>query len=255
MKHIANPIILLLVIISLCFSGCIRNNNVPGAIPGSQPHFVGGATSNAVAGAANQGIVNKVSTVWSGLLGGAALGAAIASYEDYQGLIRNLNAQGVTIIQLGDTLEVVIPTDYLFDGGEDNMKVSAQSTMNNVVKLLKQFGASNITVSAHTDNVGNLFQKLALSEKQAQSVTTYLWSHGINLQRMRFYGLADREDVASFDTARGAGFNRRIQISLWRKDYTNAPSPIHIYRQNNVEPIDCWKSDNPSSCYSHSRNN
>ena len=248
MKQCLHIKILLTVIIFLCFFGCSKNANVPGAIPGTNPKFMGGAGSGAVVGAANQGLLNHTAVVWSGLLGGAAIGAAIGSYEDYEGLIKQLNEQGVTVMQLGDTVELVIPTDYLFDGGETEINLSAYPTMDNVVKLLKQFGASNMTVSGHTDDVGNLFQKLALSEKQAQSVTTYLWAHGINLQRMRFYGLADREAVAGFDTARGAGFNRRIQISLWREDYNKAPSPVYLLTPNHTDPIDCWKSDNPSTC-------
>ena len=236
--------------IHICFililvTSCTTNNNVRGALPSKTPNFVAGAGAGGVAGAATRGLVSKTKSVFPGFLAGAMLGAAIGSYDDSEGLVQSLKDRGVNIIRIGDSTDIIIPMDIIFDGGDTEVKISAHDLLEDVVKYVKQYGTAPISVFAYSDNVDGMLQRLDKTEKQAQSVTTFLWSRGINLQRIKFSGLASLHSVADFKSATGAGYNRRIQISIWREDF-RAPSPFYIYTANQNE--ECWKTDNPDVC-------
>jgi len=234
-----------IILIIFLLGGCTTNQNVRGALPSKTPNIFAGAGVGTVAGAAAQGFIGKTKSVVPGMLAGAMLGAAVASYADTQGLVNRLNAQGVNIIVIGDSVEIIIPTDLVFYGNDTEVKLEAYSMLEEVVKYIKQYGKSAISVAVHTDNVDNSLYRLNQTAKQAQSFTTFLWSHGINLQRMKFDGKSNFEPVADFQSATGAGYNRRIQISIWREDF-RAPSPFYVYTANQNE--ECWKSDNPETC-------
>ena len=234
--------LLSIFVIAALFAGCSGNQNVRGALPTENPDLIAGAGVGAVVGAATRGLVNKSTNILPGALAGAMLGAAILSYEDTEGLVKRLNQQGVTIMRIGDTAELVIPIDYIFEGGDTDVKISAHAVLDDTVKFIKLYGRSPITITAHTDDTLGLLQNLALSEQQAQSVTTYLWAHGVNLQRLMFYGASNLDSVAEFRSAQGAGFNRRIHISIWNNDF-RTPSPLKLFTADNNE--DKWKTDNP----------
>lgn len=234
-----------ILLIALLITSCTKNNNVRGALPSQTPSFVGGAGAGAVAGAATRGLVSKSKSVFPGILAGAMLGAAIGSYADSEGLVKSLNSQGVNIIRIGDSTDIIIPMDVIFYGDDTEVKLEAYPMLTDVVKYIKQYGKAPVTVTAYTDDVDGMLQRLDRSNKQAQSMTTFLWSRGINLQRMDFAGVSDQNPVADFISATGAGYNRRIQISIWREDF-RAPSPFYIYTANQNE--ECWKTDNPDIC-------
>ena len=234
--------ILVICLIAGCGGG---NQNVKGALPTQTPDFVGGAGAGAVAGAAGSGLINKNGGVLPGMIAGAMIGAAFGSYQDTEGLVKKLNKNGVNIIRIGDSTDIIIPLAFVFEGGETEVKYSAYRTLNDVAKFMKLYGKSPITVTTHTDNVDGMLHRLAISEKQAQSVTTYLWSQGINLSLMKFHGMSKLDSVADFWSSRGAGYNRRIQISIWEEDFHD-PSPFNLLTANQNK--ECWKTDNPDVC-------
>lgn len=234
-----------IALIAILLTNCTTNQNVPGALPTKSPYLVTGAGAGAVVGATAGALVAQTKSLAPSIMGGAMLGAAMASYMDTEGLVKKLNHQGVTVIRIGDSTDIIIPLDLVFLGGDTDMKREAYPLLNDIVKYIKQYGKAPITVTAHSDNVDGMLQRLARTEKQAQHITTYLWSQGINLQRMEFMGIADLETVADMQSATGAGYNRRIQISIWREDF-RAPSPLYLYTANQNE--DFWKTDNPDMC-------
>lgn len=235
----------LVALIAAGLISCTTNQNVKGALPSKNPSIVAGAGAGAVAGAATSGLIGKTNKLVPGILAGAMLGVAVSSYADTEGLIKSLNNQGVNVIRIGDSTDIIIPMDIVFDGDDTEIRLESYQLLGDVVKYMKQYGKAPITVIAYTDNVGGMLQRLDRSEKQAQSLTSFLWSHGINLQRMEFTGLADNNSVADFKSATGSGYNRRLQISIWREDF-RAPSPFYIYTANQNEA--CWKTDNPDVC-------
>ena len=222
MGHLFSRAAITLAIL-LGLGGC-ANQNVKGAYPSPAPKFVeGGALAGAYG--ATIGGFSSSSGASAGLLAGAIFGAPLGSYGDSQGLKKALQDDGVTVIELGDILQLVIPADLLFIGGENLLLREAYPTMDQVVSLIKQYDPVTITVNGYSDNIGDRFTRLDRSRYQAQSVTTYLWSRGLNLARFDFEGLGQTETVASDKTYMGSSYNRRIVISLRRR---SKPSPTRI---------------------------
>ncbi|MFP3434954.1 OmpA family protein, partial [Paraburkholderia sp. SIMBA_061] len=73
-------------------------------------------------------------------------------------------------------------------------------------KLLSEREArtyTQVTVTGHTDSVGNDAANLALSKRRAETVAGYLKSHGLNAQAVSVSGRGSADPVASNATAEG----------------------------------------------------
>ncbi|MFL6551628.1 MAG: OmpA family protein, partial [Povalibacter sp.] len=53
-----------------------------------------------------------------------------------------------------------------------------------------------------------------LSERRAQSVASYLASHGIQSSRLMPVGAGESHPVASNDTEQGRSANRRVEMTI-----------------------------------------
>lgn len=236
-----------ILLITACLSllcACTKNENVKGAYIPPTPKTIEGAGLGAVIGAAAGGLVN--STKSPSLLGaaaGAMLGASIGAYYDQEGVLLDLAYLGVTTIRLGDIVEFNIPADLLFEGGDVDLRQSAYPMMGRITAYLQQYGPVGIAVEGYTDSIGSTFDKLRRSELQAQSVSTYLWTHGVNLERIHYVGMGDTINVAQQNTTLGSAYNRRVTITLWRDE---APSSFKTYAK--LQREDCWTRDDPDTC-------
>ncbi|MFN7095936.1 MAG: OmpA family protein [Gammaproteobacteria bacterium] len=224
----------------LMLTACIPNQNVKGAYPPTAPAYAQGAGIGAVTGAAITGI--NGGSMPLGIAVGALLGGSIGAYRDDTGAIKQLAAEGITVIRLGDIVEVVIPHDIVFDPETYDIKRSAHSLLNQIVALLVQYKDVNMSVVGHSDNVGTDADQQTRSSLQAEAIMSYLWSHGIALNRLNFYGVGPTDTDASMNYANGQSYNRRVVIMFWRQ---GPPSPLNpLFTQS----PDCWTKADPDDC-------
>ena len=71
-----------------------------------------------------------------------------------------------------------------------------------------------VTLTGHTDNVGNPENNRALGLKRAQSVCDYLVRKGISKKRFKVASEGEDSPIASNDTEAGRKKNRRIEITI-----------------------------------------
>lgn len=132
--------------------------------------------------------------------------------------ISSLENQGVKVIQLGETMRWVIPSDLLFQYNSANMIASDQNILNTAAQLLKTYSTVNVKIAAYTDNVvrsyGPANRKQALTMQQAQAVASYLWGKGIDTRLLYAVGYGQHDPVASNGTIKGRNINRRVEISF-----------------------------------------
>lgn len=147
---------------------------------------------------------------------GVMLMASSALASSKVSMTQALQDEGVTIVNLGDMTDIIIPADKLFLPNQSRLKYSGQELLNKTLALLETYGDVGIVVNAHTDEIGRERDRLALSKLQAQSVVTYFWTNGKNLEKMRFYGMDTEQPVADLDTVPGGYFNRRVDIMFAR---------------------------------------
>lgn len=232
--------LLMSLLLTPLLSGCLPNKNVAGAYPTEPTGYAQGAGIGGVTGAAVAGLNNGSSAL--GLAVGALLGAPIGSYNDTEGAIRKLASEGITVIRLGDVVEVVIPHDLVFDPESNELTVKAQPLLDQVVKLLVQYPNVNMSVIGHSDDLDVEEDQMTRSKLQAEAIMSYLWSHGIAINRLNFYGVGASETDASLKYANGQSYNRRVVITFWRQ---GAPGPINALLGENPN---CWTSLDAEHC-------
>lgn len=124
-------------------------------------------------------------------------------------------AQPVSVKATAEGLRVTLNSLVLFDTGKSDLKSSAQSELDQVVKLLQAYPNNRLRISGHTDAVGKDAYNQKLSENRAQAVADYLEAHGgISKARLRVVGWGKRRPVASNATPEGRQQNRRVEIDI-----------------------------------------
>ena len=74
-----------------------------------------------------------------------------------------------------------------------------------------------ITISGHTDNVGNDEANQALSANRAKAVVDYLISKNVAANRFQQAGYGETKPLASNDTDEGKALNRRVEFTINKK--------------------------------------
>lgn len=133
-------------------------------------------------------------------------------YDTY--LTEDLAEQGVHVIQLGERLRLILPTDRFFMPQKATLNPDQTQTLNLISALVRQYDNGNIIITGHTDEVGSFVAKLNLSYQQAHAIASYLWANGIPLEHMNIIGCADKEPVSSNKTVGGSAANRRVEITI-----------------------------------------
>ena len=71
-----------------------------------------------------------------------------------------------------------------------------------------------IRVEGHTDSHGNRAHNTELSERRAESVVKYLVAQGVPQQRLQARGYGPERPIASNETTKGRGANRRVEFVI-----------------------------------------
>lgn len=104
--------------------------------------------------------------------------------------------------------------NVLFATGRADLNSSGTDSLNKLVAFLNQYPDRNIMIEGHTDNVGSDASNLALSERRAGSVHSYLLQQGVSSQRISSLGLGENQPIASNDTDTGRQQNRRVEVII-----------------------------------------
>lgn len=123
--------------------------------------------------------------------------ASCAATNTNQGGDASINSgtQEDLIVNVGDRVF------FEFDSAE--LTVDAQSTLDAQAAWLMQYSDTNITIEGHADERGTREYNLALGDKRAFAVYTYLAQAGVDTNRMEYmsWGKERPEVVGSDETA------------------------------------------------------
>lgn len=148
--------------------------------------------------------------------GGAAVGGGIGYYMDTQEakLRKQLRGSGVSVEREGDNINLIMPGNITFSSGHATIEEEFLSVLDSVVIVLNEFNKTLIVVAGHTDSSGSNALNQSLSERRAQSVSTYLNTSGVIKDRIEVIGFGEKQPVASNKTEAGKKLNRRVEITL-----------------------------------------
>ncbi len=106
--------------------------------------------------------------------------------------------------------------DILFDLNEAGLKPDTRIVIAKLAGILLMMPELQIRVEGHTDSTGSEEYNLKLSEKRAESVSSFLEAQGIDASRLVAAGYGKSRPVADNGTAEGRRKNRRVEIVIAR---------------------------------------
>jgi outer membrane protein OmpA-like peptidoglycan-associated protein len=160
---------------------------------------------------------------------GGAAGIGIAQYKNRkQALINELQAQDIQVVQYGDTMTLIVPTDRYFIFNTPDFNDVCYSAFISILRLLKNHSCGPVYVAGFTDNVASRHHKNKLSQAQAEAMLTFLWANNIPAQRLRAEGYGDKYAIGDNRIIHGSAYNRRIEIQWMTAPSLGSAPPCHI---------------------------
>lgn len=215
----SRKIILTMTVMTVFVSGCqtldayTREEKTSTATKGA----LIGAAAGAVVGLISGGdAVERRQRALIGAGVGAIAGGSIGYYQDKQEakLRAELEGTGVSVVRNGDNITLLMPGNITFATNSADLSPAFFSVLNSVGKVLAEFEKTVVEVAGHTDSTGSDTYNQGLSERRANSVTSYLTSQGVMAQRIITLGMGETRPVADNSTDGGRQANRRVEITM-----------------------------------------
>ena len=180
--------------------------------------LIGGA-GGAAAGAAigNASGNTAVGAILGAVVGGAA-GGIIGNYMDDQAEEMERDLEGATIERVGEGIKITFDSGILFDVDKSDLRAEAMENISNLAVILNKYEDTNILLEGHTDSDGAEDYNLALSERRANAVKSYLAQHEVNSPRMSVAWYGESQPVAENSTIAGKQANRRVEVAVMAND-------------------------------------
>ena len=144
---------------------------------------------------------------------GNSLTAASTKVKGFANLDDLINGGG----QIGGSTEpILMPTDLLFEFGEDQLAEGARLSLMKLGLLIQKNPDSVFIIEGHTDTIGTDEANLALSQRRANAVVEWL-QHSLRLtaERIRAVGMGESRPLADpHGTPQEQSLNRRVEIKV-----------------------------------------
>ena len=178
-----------------------------------------GAGAGAVVGAAIGG--QSDNTALGAILGaavGGAAGGVIGNYMDKQAEEMEQDLEGATIERVGEGIKITFDSGILFDVDKSDLRPAAKQNLEDLAEILNKYEDTNILIEGHTDSDGSESYNLALSERRARSVSSYLAMQEVSSSRMTITWYGEAQPVADNSTPEGKQMNRRVEVAIMAND-------------------------------------
>jgi peptidoglycan-associated lipoprotein len=118
----------------------------------------------------------------------------------------------------GSAGEIVAMPAVQFDFNEFNLTVDARNTLSQAADCVKQAGGTIvITIEGHGDERGTQEYNLALGERRANAVKSYLKNLGIDGNRMTTRSMGENEPLCNEQSEECFSRNRRVEFIQQRR--------------------------------------
>lgn len=205
---------IILSLVAVCFMSACATDPYTG-----ESKVAKTAWGTGIGAAAGAGIGALIGGEKGALIGagiGGATGAAAGGYMDIQAskLRQKLTGTGVQVARDGDNVRLIMPNSITFNTNESTIKTSANSVLDSVALVAKEYDKTRLQVVGYTDSTGNDKINQPLSERRAAAVANYLALRGVHGSRISSYGAGSSNPIASNATTEGKAQNRRVEITL-----------------------------------------
>ncbi|MEO1516456.1 MAG: OmpA family protein [Bacteroidota bacterium] len=101
-----------------------------------------------------------------------------------------------------------------FQTSRATLKSSSFEVLDQVVAIMKKYPAYSLTISGHTDSIGDSETNQLLSERRAKACYDYILSQGIAASRLSSQGFGESQPIADNRYKEGRSKNRRVEFDL-----------------------------------------
>ncbi len=171
----------------------------------------GGALAGAAIGSASGNAA--VGAILGAAVGGAA-GGIIGNYMDDQAAEMEADLEGATIERVGEGIKITFDSGILFDVDKTELKYEAQENIAKLAEILNKYEDTDIMLAGHTDSDGGADYNMALSERRARAVKSYLIEREVSNPRMSATWYGETQPVADNSTLEGKQANRRVEVAI-----------------------------------------
>jgi outer membrane protein OmpA-like peptidoglycan-associated protein len=147
---------------------------------------------------------------------GALAGGSIGYYMDKQEaeLRAELEGTGVSVTRRGNNLILNMPGSVTFATDSSDLSPAFFDVLSSVGKVLAEYEQTVVEVAGHTDSTGSHAYNQTLSERRADTVSSYLLAQGVINQRLITLGMGETWPVADNSSTTGRQANRRVEITM-----------------------------------------
>jgi outer membrane protein OmpA-like peptidoglycan-associated protein len=151
-----------------------------------------------------------------GAVVGGLAGAAVGVYMDRQeeALRRQTEGTGIEVQRVGDQIALNMPSGITFDVNSAAIKGDFYGPLDQVSTTLMEYPKTAIDVVGHASSDGDDTYNQTLSERRANSVSSYLMNSGVQAVRLNSFGMGETQPIADNSTQAGRAANRRVEILL-----------------------------------------
>ena len=169
-----------------------------------------------VTGAPLEGVLSADTVQLSGVIPSEEVGTS------FIGLVENIVGEGNVTSSFEISAGSPVPNSFrlnvtdtvLFVAGGETINAEFFPLLDEVVQFMNVDPNVTLIVEGHTDSEGDEVDNLALSQRRADAVQSYLVGQGINAFRLEARGRGDTDPVADNSTEEGRAQNRRIEFLL-----------------------------------------
>lgn len=112
--------------------------------------------------------------------------------------------------------------DIKFEYDSDMILKESFANLDYVLLMLEVEQSYNVSINAHTDNIGGGKYNTKLSERRAKAVLDYFANKGLRKERMVWKGYGQFKPMATNDTEDGRAQNRRVEFLIINENKTAA---------------------------------
>lgn len=202
-------IISMLLAVVLLASSCKNmSNTTKGAVIGTG----GGAAVGAVIG---KTLGNTAAGAIGGAVVGGTAGAIIGGNMDKKAKELEEEVEGVAVQRVEEGIAVSFDSGILFDFDSANLRREGYDNLRKLVGIINRDEDTTLMIVGHTDSRGDEDYNLSLSERRAQSASTFMISQGLASSRIQIAGRGEYEPLSENETDAGRQKNRRIEVAIY----------------------------------------
>ena len=129
---------------------------------------------------------------------------------------------GVTVQRVEEGIAVSFDSGILFDFDSATLRREGNDNLRKLVTILNRDKDTTLMIVGHTDSRGEENYNLTLSERRAQSASTFMVSQGLASSRIQITGRGEYEPLSENETDAGRQKNRRIEVAIYASpEYVN----------------------------------